>query len=505
MNTTRQRKIRKIDDFFAVMARKYEALGYNDVLLVPCYGDVLPQAVDLRTKITSRISGFIPVISSPMDTVTEGEVAVEMPRLGGMGIVHRNISPEAQAKIVSKAKHHLSAFVSSPICVRDSDTVAEVLGLIERKGYPFRSFLVKDVNGKVVGVVSSKEFDFCSAVNQQISQIMVTDIISARPEDDVAKAYSIMMDRRIKILPKFSDDGELMGIYTLADVKRIVEGSSANYNLAPDGTLRVGAAIGAISDESMLRMELLAKAGTDLVVIDTAKGNSPKVIRMIEHCLKHFPHIDVVAGNIATAEDARALADAGVHAVRVGVGPGSICSTRVISGVGVPQLTAVFECAKALRGTGISVWADGGIKYSGDITKALAAGADVVMLGNLLAGTTESPGDVIVLPSGTRLKVYRGMGSLGAMAATDRYGQAGSSRDKLVTEGVTGKVPYRGPLSGVIFQLLGGLKSGMGYCGAGTIAQLQENAKFCRITSEGLRESHPHDLLGFDPEPNYQG
>ncbi len=504
---------RACDAFFAVMDAQFLGLSYDDVLLIPRYSDVLPSEIDLRARISRNIMMNIPVVSSPMDNVTEEDMAIVLAEEGGMGIIHKNLSPEAQAKAVRKVKHRIAAFVSSPICVRINQTVAEVMEVAARKKYPFRSYPVKDEDGKVVGILSNREVEYCSDHSRKVSEIMVTNIISAQELDDVQMAYNVMKDKHIGILPKFNNCGDFLGIYTWTDAKRIVEKGSANYNLAPDGTLRVGAAVGVLNknnDVTQRRVQLLSEAGVDLLVIDTSKGDSANVVAMVKFCKENYPHIDVVAGNIATADASRLLRDAGVSAVRVGVGPGSICTTRVISGVGYPQLSAVYECARALRGSGVAVWADGGIRFSGDITKALGAGADVVMLGSILAATTESPGDVIELPGGKKWKLYRGMGSLGAMKAhqesRDRYKQTGTAGDKLVPEGVEGNVLYKGDAAGVLYQMLGGLRSGMGNCGAGTISELQELAEFVRITPAGKTESHPGSgLVQFDGTTNYQG
>ena len=497
----------KCDSFFAAMESSRLALGYGDVRLRTNYSDILPKDAALVTKLSRNISANIPIISSPMDTVTEEKMAIAMAELGGLGVIHKNLTPEKQASAVRRVKHKLSAFVSAPICIRANQTVKEVLEFIEGKKYSFRSFPVLDSDGKVVGIVTSSDFDFCMDKTRKISDIMSQEIIGAQASIGVEAAYQRMMNKKIKILPVFTHKNEFAGIYTLADVKRIVGKDFLNYNLAADGTLRVGAAIGVGSD-AIDRLMLLAAAKVDIIVIDTAHGDSAGVLDMVKYCKRTYPDIDVIAGNVSEGTSAKNLALAGVDGIRVGQGPGSICTTRMIAGVGCPQVTAIYNCSKELRGSGVTVWADGGIEYSGDITIALAAGADSVMLGKLLAGTEESPGEVIFNADKTQVKVYRGMGSLAAMkdneASRERYGQAENSGDKLVPEGVESQIDFKGSVSTVIHQLIGGLRSGMGYCGAKDIASLHENADFHRITTSGLRESHPHGL-DYKTSPNYQG
>lgn len=489
---------RKCDGFFTKAEQSGLALSYNDVRLRTCYSEVLPKDADLRSVFSRNVALNIPIISSPMDTVTEAEMAIAMAMLGGLGIIHKNLPPDMQAKAVKAVKHKLSAFVPDPICRQADQTVEEVLEFVARKKYEFLSFPVLGADGKVIGIVSSSDFEFCMDPKEKISEIMKKEIISAPEGTEVLEAYRLMMKNRIKILPIFNNHHDkLIGIYTLADVKRIVNGSSADYNLAPDGTLRVGAAIG-VGEEARQRMELLAKAKVDVVVVDTAHGDSAGVIEIVKYCKRHYPNIDVVAGNVSEADSAKRLAKAGADGIRVGQGPGSICTTRMIAGVGCPQVTAVYNCSKILRGSGVPVCADGGIELSGDIPIALATGAGSVMLGRLLAGTKESPGEVIFREDREQVKVYRGMGSLGAMkdnqASRERYGQAGTSADKLVPEGVETEEPYKGEVSNIIHQLVGGLKSGMGYCGAKTVPDFQAKADFHRITPAGLRESQPHGL-----------
>jgi len=494
---------RLCDIFFAKMARLGLALSYGDVRLKTRYSEVLPNQTDLRTRFSRNVFLNIPIVSSPMDTITRSEMAVAMAMLGGLGIIHKGLSPKEQASDVDMVKRRMSAFITDPICVRADQKVAEVLQMAEVKGYKFLSFPVLNNSGKVVGIVTRGQFEFCRNPNVKIFEIMSSDVVSASKNTDVKKAYQIMMDSRIKILPVFSRQRKFEGIFTLADVKRIISGYSKDFNLAPDGTLRVGAAIG-VGDDARQRLELLEKVKVDVVVIDTAHGDSKAVIETVKYCKKEYPHIDVVAGNISEFDSAKRLVKAGADGLRTGQGPGSICTTRIVAGVGCPQVTAVYNCSKA----GAPVCADGGIEYSGDITLALAAGAENVMLGKLLAGTKETPGEIIYHHDTKPVKVYRGMGSLGAMkenkASRERYGQADIPDKKLVPEGVESEVDYQGEVSVVIARLVGGLRSGMGYCGAKTIADLQKRADFYRMESAGLKESHPHGLERVKNAPNYK-
>ena len=496
---------RKCDEFFSIVHGQRMALTYGDVRLRTCHSEVLPAETVLKSRFSRNISLNIPVISSPMDTVTEHEMAIAMAKLGGLGVIHKGLSPEDQAKEVRRVKHCLSAFISDPIVVNINDTVEKVLKMREAKGYKFSSFPVVDDNGKMVGLATRSFFDYCRDNQRHIADIMSSEIVSLPEGAQIEDAYNKMMEEHIRILPVFDVSGAFKGIYTLSDVKRIINGDHGDYNLAKDGTLLVGAAIG-VKDEERLRF--LAEAKVDVFVIDTAHGDSKGVIDMVKFCKREYPHIDVVAGNVSEGESAKRLADAGADGVRVGQGPGSICTTRIVAGVGCPQVTAVYECSKALRGSGVAVCADGGIEYSGDFTIALGAGADCGMFGKFFAGTTESPGEVIYNNGSKPVKAYRGMGSLGAMlehkASRERYGQTDSSKDKLVPEGVESIVDYRGDVSVVLHQLLGGLRSGMGYTGSKTIAELQEKADFWRISAAGQKESHPHGLAVIQNAPNYR-
>jgi len=490
-----KKNVRKCDSFFTKMEGLGLALSFNDVRLETAYSEISPAGARLTTHFSRNIGMEIPIISAAMDTVTEASMAITMAKLGGLGIIHRSLSPKEQASAVSKVKFDLNGFIPNPICVSADDTVKEVLDLRKQKGYKFLSFMVTDEGGKIVGLVTHNDFDFCSDPQRKISEIMSADIMKADSSINVGDAYRIMMDKDKKILPIF-DGEEFKGIYTLSDVKRILSGNSRDYNLDANGSLRVGAAIG-VGEDSYERLKLLSKSRVDAVVIDTAHGNSKAVVEMIKYCKANYPHIDVVAGNISEGEAAKRLVDAGADAIKIGQGPGSICTTRIVAGIGRPQLTAIYNCEKAIRGSGVPIIADGGIEYSGDIVMALAAGADTVMLGRLLAGTKESPGEIIY-KDGHQVKVYRGMGSLEAMLANqssrERYGQENTTPNKLVAEGVKSFIDFKGDVVPIIYQLTGGSKAGMGYIGAETIGDLHERAEFFRITTAGLSESHPHGL-----------
>lgn len=486
---------RKCDPFFAAMKRSYLALSFNDVRLETGYSEIQPKDANLETRFSRNVGLLMPIVSAAMDTVTEGKMAIAMAKLGGLGIIHKAMTSKEQAAEVSKVKYLLNGFIPNPICVRDTDTVEQVMNMRHQKGYKFYSFMVTDHDGRIVGLVTHNDFDFCSNHQRMISEIMSTDIIKADNSISVDGAYRIMMDKSKKILPVF-DGEEFKGIYTLSDVKRIQNGNSRGYNLDSNGSLRVGAAIG-VGEDSYERLKLLSKSRVDVVVIDTAHGNSKAVIEMIKYCKVNYPNIDVVAGNISEGEAAKRLVNAGADGIKIGQGPGSICTTRIVAGIGRPQLTAIYNCEKAIRGSGVPIIADGGIEYSGDIVMALAAGADTVMLGRLLAGTTESPGEIIYKDN-HQVKVYRGMGSLEAMlanqASRERYGQEDVAPNKLVAEGVKSFIDFKGDVAPIIYQLTGGLKSGMGYIGAETINDLHDRAEFFRITAAGLSESHPHGL-----------
>lgn len=485
----------KCDQFFDAMSLAGLALSFNDVRLKTSYSEILPAQTDLISHFSRNVGLRIPVVSAAMDTVTEASMAIAMAKLGGLGVIHKALTPKEQAMAVNKVKYDLNGFIPDPVFVLENQTVDEVLNFRASKGYKFLSFMVKDASGKIVGIVTHNDFDFCPSGHKKISEIMSREIISAESGVSISKVYELMTTRCKKIIPIF--DGEnFKGIYILKDVKRTLNGNPQGYNLDETGSLRVGAAIG-VGADTPERLELLSKSRVDVVVIDTAHGNTKAVIDMVRYCKINYPKIDVVAGNISEADAAKRLANVGVDGIKVGQGPGSICTTRIVAGIGRPQLSAVYECSKILRGSGIPVCADGGIESSGDIVIALAAGADNVMLGRLLAGTKESPGEIIY-KGNRQVKVYRGMGSLEAMvdnqASRERYGQTDISVDKLVAEGVKSLIDFKGDVAPIIFQLTGGLRSGLGYIGAENICQLHQKADFFRITSAGLNESHPHGL-----------
>jgi len=493
-----------IDHFLEIRNQQQKTLAYDQVLVEPRYSKIIPAGVNVSSYFSRRIKLSIPIISSPMDSVTEWKMAITMAKLGGLGIIHKGMSPEDQATMTAKVKYHLNAMIYSPICVTENQTIAEVLNLKEQKGYNFYSFPVLNSSGQLVGIVTRNDFDFSHSQNQKIKEIMSKELVTAASGITIEKAYQIMSDRQKKILP-IVENGQLQGMYTYSDVKRIRQGDSQGFSLDDYGRLRVGAAIG-VGEEEKRRAKLLAAQLVDVLVIDTAHGNSQGVVEMLKYLKQAYPSVDIVAGNVSEIDGARRLARAGADGIRVGQGPGSICTTRIIAGIGVPQFSAVGNCAKVVRDLGVPICADGGIKQSGDITKALAAGATSVMLGNLLAGTAETPG-TIKKKDGLSYKVYRGMGSLSAMidnkTSRDRYGQGDSGDEKLVSEGVSALVPFRGEVAKIIYQLVGGLKSGMAYVGCQTVAEMSKKVNFNEINEAGLKESRPHSLSAIEEAPNF--
>ena len=475
-------------------------LTYDDVVLVPAKSAILPSEVDVSTKLTRNIQINIPIISSAMDTVTESRLAIAMAREGGLGIIHRVLSPADQAAEVDRVKKSESGMILDPITISPDGTIRDVYELMAKyriSGIPVTK------NKKLVGILTNRDLRFETRMDLKVSQVMKRDKLITAPEGtSLEKAREILHEHRIEKLPVVNKQGELKGLITIKDIEKRIKYPNACKDT--HGRLRVGAAVG-VGPDTEDRVAQLKKAGVDLIVVDTAHGHSQAVLDTVKMIRKQHPAMELVAGNIATAEAARELLKAGVDAVKVGVGPGSICTTRIVSGSGMPQVTAIADCAKALEGSGVPIIADGGIKFSGDISKALAAGASSVMLGGLLAGTEESPGETVLYQART-YKVYRGMGSIGAMerGGGDRYGQGGRPAKKLVPEGIEGRVPYKGQLSGVIYQLVGGVKSGMGYCGCKTIPELQQKATFIRQTVAGLRESHVHDVIITKEAPNYR-
>jgi IMP dehydrogenase len=484
------------------MLEKEPRLGltYDDVVLVPAKSAVLPSEVDVRTQLTRSIQINIPIISSAMDTVTESRLAIAMAREGGLGVIHRVLAPADQATEVDRVKKSESGMILDPVTISPDETIRDAHQLMAKyriSGIP----VIK--SRKLVGILTNRDLRFETRLDLKVSQVMKRDKLITAPEGtSLEKAREILHEHRIEKLPVVNKHGELKGLITIKDIEKRIKYPNACKDA--HGRLRVGAAVG-VGPDTEDRVAQLKKAGVDLIVVDTAHGHSQAVLDTVKMIKKLHPSLDLVAGNIATAEAAKDLLKAGVDAVKVGVGPGSICTTRIVSGSGMPQLTAIADCAKALEGSGIPIIADGGIKFSGDISKALAAGASSVMLGGLLAGTEESPGETVLYQART-YKVYRGMGSISAMerGGGDRYGQGGRPAQKLVPEGIEGRVPYKGPLSAVIYQLIGGVKSGLGYCGCKTISDLQKNATFIRQTVAGLRESHVHDVIITKEAPNYR-
>jgi IMP dehydrogenase len=478
---------------------QYKAYTFDDVLLVPGHSEVLPRNVDISTKLSKNISLNIPIVSAAMDTVTDAKMAIGLAQEGGIGIIHKNMRPTVQASRVSIVKRHESGVVKDPICVNPGTTIKEVLEI--KKKTKISGFPVIEKN-KVVGIVTNRDIRFETDLNKTVAQIMTKKIVTVQEGVAIEDAKLLMHKHRIERVLVVNKNKELKGLITVKDLTKNITFPHANKNKY--GQLLVGAAVG-VGGDTDHRVELLVEAGVDVIIVDTAHGHSLGVLKQVAWIKKNFPQIDVVGGNIATADAALALKDAGADAVKVGIGPGSICTTRIIAGVGVPQLSAIHEVATALLKSNIPVIADGGIRYSGDIAKAIAAGASSVMLGSLLAGTEESPGE-IELFQGRSYKSYRGMGSIGAMAkgSADRYFQeVDGDTDKLVPEGIEGRVPYKGALNVIIHQLLGGVRASMGYTGNKTISQLHKNAKFVEISAAGIKESHVHDVQIVKESPNY--
>ena len=477
-----------------------DGLTFDDVLLIPAYSEVLPRTVQLTTKFSRNIQLNIPLVSAAMDTVTEAQMAIAIAREGGKGVIHKNMSIEAQAKQVHSVKRAENGMIYDPVTIKRGSTVKDALALM--KEYHIGGIPVVDDNRHLVGIVTNRDLRFERNLSRAIDEVMTCEnLVTTNQSTDLQQAADILQNHKIEKLPVVDKDGKLVGLVTYKDITKAKDKPFACKDKL--GRLRVAAGIG-VTGDSLDRAAALVDAGVDAIVIDTAHGHSKYVIDVLKQVKAKFPQIDVVVGNIATGEAAKYLVDAGADGVKVGIGPGSICTTRVIAGVGVPQLSAVYDVAKALEGTGIPLIADGGIRYSGDIVKALAAGGYSVMLGGLLAGVEESPGETIIY-NGRKFKSYRGMGSLEAMekGSKDRYFQATETDvKKLVPEGIAARVPYKGSLYEVIYQMVGGLRAGMGYCGAADITALHQ-AKFTRITNAGVAESHPHDVTITSESPNY--
>jgi IMP dehydrogenase len=477
-----------------------EGLTYDDVLIVPAYSEVLPRDVELKSKFSRNIEVNTPVVSAAMDTVTESRLAIAIAQQGGIGVIHKNMSISEQALEVRKVKRSESGMILDPVTLSEHATVKDALTLMKENG--IGGIPITDQNRFLKGIVTNRDLRFEKNFQRSIKEVMTSDrIITTVDGTDLSRAEEILQENKIEKLPVVDANNKLIGLITYRDIIKV----KTHPNSCKDkfGRLRVAAAVG-VTDDTIERVNALVDAGVDAIVIDTAHGHTKGVVEKLKAVKQLFPHIDVVVGNIATTEAAEYLADAGADAVKVGIGPGSICTTRVIAGVGVPQLSAVNDVAKALEGTGIPVIADGGIRYTGDIVKAIAAGADTVMVGSMFAGVEESPGETIIY-EGRKFKSYRGMGSLEAMqkGSKDRYFQdAEDDVSKLVPEGISGRVPYKGNLIEVMYQIIGGLRAGMGYSGSATINKLK-GAKFVRITSAGVRESHPHDVTITREAPNY--
>ena len=485
------------------------ALTFDDVLLLPAESDVIPSEVDTSTRLTRGVRLSMPLVSSAMDTVTEARMAIAMARQGGIGVLHRNLSIDDQAQQADLVKRSEAGMVTNPVTVSPDATVAEVDALCGR--YRISGAPVTDPDGTLLGIVTNRDMRWITDLTTRVRDIMTPmPLITAPAGVSTVDALALLRQHKVEKLPLVDDAGKLCGLITVKDFAKSEQYPNATKD--PAGRLRVAAAVG-VGDDSYKRARTLVDAGVDVIMVDTAHGHNRQVVEMVARLKRDTP-AEVVGGNIATFDGARALVEAGADAVKVGVGPGSICTTRVVAGVGVPQVTAIMEATRACRPAGVPVIADGGLQYSGDIVKAIVAGADSVMLGSLLAGCEESPGELIFI-NGKQFKAYRGMGSLGAMSSAgglrksyskDRYFQHdGSGDEKLIAEGVEGQVPYRGPLSAVAHQLVGGLRQSMWYTGARTVAELQEKGRFVRITSAGLQESHPHDIQMTVEAPNYSG
>ncbi|MDR1849825.1 MAG: IMP dehydrogenase [Zoogloeaceae bacterium] len=480
-----------------------KALTFDDVLLVPNHSTILPRDVDLSTRLTRRISLRMPLVSAAMDTVTEGRLAIALAQEGGIGIIHKNMSAAAQAGEVAKVKRYETGILKDPITVTPDKTVDEVLTLSQE--HRISGFPVIGADGKVAGIVTNRDLRFETRFDEPVKTIMTPRerLVTVKEGASIEDGKALLREHRLERVLIVDDAFRLCGLITVKDITKATEHPNASKDEA--GRLRVGAAVG-VGEGTDERVRLLVEAGVDVVVVDTAHGHSQGVLDRVQWVKQNFPHLEVIGGNIATAEAARALVAAGADAVKVGIGPGSICTTRIVAGVGVPQVTAIHDVAEALKGSDVSVIADGGIRYSGDIAKAIAAGANTVMLGGLFAGTEEAPGEVELF-QGRSYKSYRGMGSLGAMQAgsADRYFQENAANvDKFVPEGIEGRVPYKGSVLAVIHQLMGGLRSSMGYLGCTTIAEVHRRAAFVEITAAGVRESHVHDVQITKEAPNYR-
>ena len=477
-----------------------DGLTYDDVLLIPAYSEVLPKTVELKTKFSRNICLNVPFVTAAMDTVTESAMAIAIAREGGIGVIHKNMSIEDQARQVAIVKRAENGMIYDPVTIRRGKTVKDALDMMAE--YHIGGIPVVDEESHLVGIVTNRDLRFERHLDKLIDDVMTKEnLVTTHIKTDLSAAADILQSNKIEKLPVVDAENHLVGLITYKDITKAKDKPMACKD--EKGRLRVAAGVG-VTVDTLDRMSALVEAGADAIVIDTAHGHSKYVIEKLREAKASFPNVDIVVGNVATGDAARMLVDNGADAVKVGIGPGSICTTRVVAGVGVPQLSAVYDVYSALKGTGVPLIADGGLRYSGDVVKAIAAGGSSVMIGSLVAGTEESPGDTIIF-NGRKFKSYRGMGSLEAMenGSKDRYFQAGTADvKKLVPEGIAGRVPYKGTVQEVIYQLIGGLRSGMGYCGAGTI-EAMHNAKFTRITNAGVLESHPHDITITSEAPNY--
>ncbi len=502
MKPSRKNKKFPKDIFFEKIDRTGMALTYDDVRLKTGYSEIMPDEVSLETSFSKNTPLKIPVVSAAMDTVTEQEMGIAMALLGGIGVIHKNMSPVEQAKKVTRVKYYLNGFIDKPICVNQDTSIGEILKMKEEKKFSFNTFPVIDKSGRVVGILSKNDFDFCRSLSDTAKEVMSKGVIAAPKGTKIKEAYEIMIAKKKKVLPIIDRGGVIMGMYVFKDVSRIMMKNPAGYNTDKSGQLFAAAAIGVNDFE---RLNLLVNNKVNVVVIDTAHADTKSVVTTLKKIKKDYD-VDVVVGNVSEPESVERIAKAGADGIKVGQGPGSICTTRIIAGIGSPQVSAIYKCSKVADKYGIPVCADGGLRYSGDISIAIGAGASSVMMGGMISGTKEAPGSVI-FRDGQQWKVYRGMGSIGAMeehrGSRERYSQIATGKKELIAEGVEGLKPYKGELADVMFQYVNGLRRGMGYVGAKNIAELREKANFVRVTSSGKLESHPHDIMITREPPNY--
>ncbi len=477
------------------------AITFDDVLLIPSYSEVLPNQVSLKSRISDKITLNVPIVSAAMDTVKEADLAIAIARVGGLGFIHKNMPIPEQAAQVNRVKRSENGMIADPVTLSKDHTLAEAKELMAK--YKISGLPVVDTDNKLIGIITNRDVKYQENLSAKVEELMTKEnLITSDKSTNLEQAKEILLKNRIEKLPIVDSENHLVGLITIKDIDNQLEYPQANKD--QNGRLIVGAGVG-VGDDTMTRVAALVEAGVDIIAVDSAHGHSKGVLDKITEIRNAFPDLDIVGGNIVTADAAEALIKAGANVLKVGVGPGSICTTRVVAGVGVPQISAIMEVAEVCRKKGIGLIADGGIKLSGDVVKAIAAGADCVMLGGLLAGTDEAPGEEVLF-NGRKFKTYAGMGSLAAMkrGSSDRYFQLESATEKLVPEGIESMVPYKGKLKDTVYQLCGGLRSGMGYCGTATIPELKENGKFVRITNAGLAESHPHDVIITKEAPNYQ-